>query len=81
MEAVPPEEEEPRLGLDQQRFYWTWFELADLYTKTIDAEAYARFLASRGPKGPSESHADSNRLRRPGWGHGPERGVFLHDGA
>ena len=31
-------------GLDQKRFYWMWFELADVYTKTIDAEAYCRFL-------------------------------------
>ena len=25
-------------GLDQPRFFWTWFELADMYTTTMDPE-------------------------------------------
>ena len=32
-------------GLDQTRFYWTWFELADLYTTSIDADEYVAFLS------------------------------------
>ena len=31
-------------GLDQSRFYWTWFELADTYTKSMEAEEYVGFL-------------------------------------
>ena len=31
-------------GLDRKRFYWTWFELADLYTKSLEPEHYVRFL-------------------------------------
>ena len=33
-------------GLDRNRFYWTWFELADLYTTSIEAEDYVNFLGS-----------------------------------
>ena len=36
---------EGTLGLDQTRFYWTWFELADLYTTSIDADEYVAFLS------------------------------------
>ena len=31
-------------GLDRERFYWTWFELADMYTRTMEAGEYVGFL-------------------------------------
>ena len=31
-------------GLDRKRFYWTWFELADVYVPTLKPEHYVRFL-------------------------------------
>ena len=31
-------------GLDRAAFYWTWFELADMYTTSIDAVEYCTFL-------------------------------------
>ena len=33
-----------KAGLDRARFYWTWFELADMYTKSLEAEDYVDFL-------------------------------------
>ena len=33
-------------GLDRERFYWTWFELADMYTRSMEPEAYVNFLGT-----------------------------------
>ncbi|KOO24003.1 hypothetical protein Ctob_001914 [Chrysochromulina tobinii] len=37
---------EGKPGLDRDRFYWTWFELADMYTPSLEAEAYVNFLGN-----------------------------------
>ena len=38
------EDSEGKKGLDRERFDWCWFELADMWTDTMEAEEYARFL-------------------------------------
>ena len=40
------EDSEGKKGLDRERFDWCWFELADMWTDTMEAEEYARFLNS-----------------------------------
>ena len=35
---------EGKEGLDRERFYMCWFELADLWTESIDPEEYVEFL-------------------------------------
>ena len=40
------EDSEGKKGLDRERFDWCWFELADMWTDTMEAEEYARFLHS-----------------------------------
>ena len=37
---------EGKKGLDRERFLWSWFELADLWTKSMEAEEYEQFLTS-----------------------------------
>ena len=37
---------EGKRGLDRERFLWSWFELADLWTDTMEAEEYEQFLTS-----------------------------------
>ena len=37
---------EGKKGLDRERFLWSWFELADLWTETMEAEEYEQFLTS-----------------------------------
>ena len=38
---------EGKTGLDQDRFFWCWFELADLWTDSIAPAAYVDFLQVR----------------------------------
>ena len=37
---------EGRGCLDREKFDWCWFELADLWTETVDADEYVRFLTT-----------------------------------
>ena len=37
---------EGKKGLDRERFLWSWFELADLWTESMEAEEYEQFLTS-----------------------------------
>ena len=41
-----PRDSEGKAGLDKDRFRWAWFELADLWTNTMEAEEYEEFLTS-----------------------------------
>ena len=41
-----PRDSEGKAGLDKERFSWAWFELADLWTNTMEAEEYEDFLTS-----------------------------------
>ena len=38
------EDSEGKKGLDRERFDWCWFELADMWTSSMEAEEYAEFL-------------------------------------
>ena len=47
-EAVPDDWErdsEGEVGLNRKTFDWCWFELADLWTESMEAEEYAGFLS------------------------------------
>ena len=35
-----------KTGIDRDRFLWAWFELADLWTDTMEAHEYVEFLTS-----------------------------------
>ena len=36
--------DEQQQGLDREKFDWCWFELADVWTNSMEADAYAEFL-------------------------------------
>lgn len=44
---------EGKTGLDKDRFFWCWFELADLWTDSVSPNAYVTFLTVRLPRLPS----------------------------